>query len=138
MGLPKLVEPLPATERRVAGYSFNSARPPRGEPSQPVVRSASLDSPLSALEQTVVALSLHDDARSFAPPHGLRLFIFRLFGGALPNRLADPKLEALRRFAVMSRERSGDTDDERRRFHQAGYTTGSVTEVGRLLDRAKT
>lgn len=137
MGLPKLVEPLPAIERRVAAYSPDFARPPRAEPSQPIVRSRNQDSPLSALEQTVVALSLHDDARSFAEPYGLRLFIFRVFGGALPNRLANPKLEALRRFAVMTRDGSGDADDERRRFRIAGYTTRAEIQVERLLVRAK-
>lgn len=56
-----------------------------------------------------------------------------VFGGTVPNRLSDPKPEALRQFAVTSRKRSGDADDERLRFRAEGYTAWAETKVERLF-----
>lgn len=137
MGLHKLIEPLPATEHAAAGQSSSPRWRARVIAVKPIAQFAERGIPLTVLEQTVVALSLRDDIRSFAAPGGLRQMIFRLFGSTLPNRLSDPKLEALRRFAVVSRERSGDLQEERVLFQAAGYTVGNGVEVERLLERAK-
>lgn len=136
MGLHKLIEPLPAMERAAAGQSSPPTRRAHMEAVKPIVQCTERAIPLTVLEQTVVALSLHDDIRSFANPGGLRQVIFQLFGSTLPNRLSDPRLEALRRFAVVSRERIGDLHAERVLFQAAGYTAGNGVEVERLLERA--
>jgi hypothetical protein len=59
--------------------------------------------PLGPLERQVVFLSLKDHARSAADETPFRRLMRRLFGQHGPNRLADPRLEALRVFCVRYR-----------------------------------
>lgn len=85
---------------------------------------------LTDLERTVVLLSRRD--RSVASPlvERLRDAAIRTFGLRRANRLADPKLEALRRFAVILRENEGLAPAaEIERFVAAGYRAEQVEAV---------
>jgi hypothetical protein len=83
-------------------------------------------SALSPIERQVVYLSLADDRRSAVEETRIRRFWRALFGQRGPNRLADPKLEALRVFCVLYRhDRSVIT-------HKPSVSGGT----GHLLDPA--
>jgi hypothetical protein len=56
---------------------------------------------LSALEWSVVALSEQDSLASLREPGRFLSALSSLFGLNRPNRLANPRLEALRRMAVL-------------------------------------
>ena len=57
---------------------------------------------LSALEWSVVALAERDRLSTLRTPGRVAIALGRLFGDTPNPRLADPKLEALRRVAVLS------------------------------------
>lgn len=57
---------------------------------------------LSALEWSVVAIARNDRLSSLREPSRLSVAMGGLFGARHNPRLADPKLEALRRMAVLS------------------------------------
>ncbi len=57
---------------------------------------------LSALEWSVVALARNDRLGSLRTPGRVAVAMGTLFGGVRDPRLADPRLEALRRIAVLS------------------------------------
>jgi hypothetical protein len=54
----------------------------------------------SALEWSVIALAERDTLRSLDQPSRMARALGGLFGGGATSRLADPRLEALRRMAV--------------------------------------
>jgi hypothetical protein len=115
--------------------SFPKAQARSAQPS--IVRAPAEAAPLTALERIVVALAYHDHWRSVQDPGRFGLFLFRLIGGRVPNRISDPKLEALRRFAVMYRHADAVLDDERTRFSAAGFGPEAEDEVRRLVDGAE-
>ncbi|MDP1027673.1 hypothetical protein Q5H91_10645 [Sphingomonas sp. KR1UV-12] len=57
---------------------------------------------LSALEWSVVAIARTDRLASLRTPGRIAIAMGALFGGRRDPRLADPRLEALRRIAVLS------------------------------------
>ena len=57
---------------------------------------------LSALEWSVVAVARNDSLASLREPGRLGMAMAALFGGRQNPRLTDPRLEALRRFAVLA------------------------------------
>ena len=57
---------------------------------------------LSALEWSVVAIARNDRLSSLRAPSRISVAMGGLFGARHNPRLADPKLEALRRMAVLS------------------------------------
>lgn len=57
---------------------------------------------LSALEWSVVALARRDRVSSLSEPSRIATAMGRLFGTSNNPRLADPRLEALRRLAVLA------------------------------------
>lgn len=73
--------------------TFTDARP-ISTPVAPPAR------PLSALEWSVIAVARRDRLSSLSEPGPLSRALGSLFGRARSSRLADPRLEALRRFAV--------------------------------------
>ena len=76
----------------------------------------------SALEWQVVALAERDRPASLRRPGALSTALGALFGGHNP-RLADPRLEALRRIAVLSWRRGYSVaPEEVSAFTAAGYT----------------
>lgn len=78
---------------------------------------------LSALEWSIVALAERDSLASLREPGRVAAALESLFGLARPNKLADPRLEALRRVAVhIWRNRWKVPSDELQAFIDAGYT----------------
>ncbi|WP_114229020.1 MULTISPECIES: hypothetical protein [Sphingomonas] len=78
---------------------------------------------LSALEWSIVALAERDSLASLREPGRIAAALESLFGLARPNRLADPRLEALRRVSVhVWRNRWKVPGDELRAFTDAGFT----------------
>lgn len=92
---------------------------------------------LSALEWQVVAIAQRDRMSSLEKPGRLAIALGVIFGGERGNpRLADPRLEALRRLAVIAWHRGFRVpQSEIQRFHDAGYTPGQLetllTSIGR-------
>lgn len=85
----------------MAYMDFNAAPPLLGEApvAAPVVETARA---LSALEWSVVALARRDSLASLRRPGRLATAFGGLFGVRHTPRLADPRLEALRRMAVLA------------------------------------
>lgn len=78
---------------------------------------------LSALEWSIVALAERDTPASLREPGRIAAALESLFGLTRPNKLADPRLEALRRVAVhVWRNRWKVPAEELRAFCEAGFT----------------
>jgi hypothetical protein len=82
----------------------------------------------SPLEWTVIGLARHDRLSSLTRPGRFGQILSRLFGiGGNQSWLADPKLEALRRFAVRAwREGNRIPDRHRGDFLSAGFSTDQL------------
>ena len=65
-------------------------------------RSENAEPQLSALEWSVVAVARNDSLASLREPSRLGMAMAALFGTRQNPKLADPRLEALRRFAVLA------------------------------------
>ena len=78
---------------------------------------------LSALEWSIVAMAERDNLASLREPGRIAAALECLFGLTRPNKLADPRLEVLRRAAVhVWRNRWKVPADELRAFCEAGFT----------------
>ena len=91
---------------------------------------------LGAIERQVVLLSRSDTAASLAARTTVSRISAMLFGIGAPQRLADPRLEALRRYAVMYRL-NGDDAAETDAARAAGYSDGELAQARGLLDRIR-
>lgn len=79
---------------------------------------------LSGLEWSVVAIAQRDTLSSLNAPGRLSMALGTLFGGQRDPRLADPRLEALRRMAVLAWHRGYAVPvAEIKAFLAAGFTT---------------
>jgi hypothetical protein len=77
----------------------------------------------STLEWTTILLARRDGVSSLARPGRVARFLGRLFGIDAKSRLADGKLEALRRFAVFSWQHGYNVPkSELGAFKDAGYS----------------
>jgi hypothetical protein len=78
----------------------------------------------SALEWSVVAIARGDSIASLGRPGRTAMALGVIFGGARPNpKLADGKLEALRRMAVLAWHRGYTVaNSELRAFFAAGFS----------------
>ena len=82
------------------------------------------------IERNVIALAAHDPVASVAAPGRFGRLLRRWLGLAPPNQLADPRLEALRRFAVLARAAPDRIHlSEVRRFLAAGFTVAQARSV---------
>jgi hypothetical protein len=109
----------------MAYRSFGAPAPAHDEESESVAAAA--DRPNAAgfdpLELKVIALAEADPVASIGPPKRLHRFFERWFGFKLPNPLADERLEALRRFAVLARVTGGRLPaEEVKHFLTAGFS----------------
>lgn len=78
---------------------------------------------LSALEWSIVAMAERDSLASLREPGRFAAALGSLFGLAPPNRLANPRLEALRRVAVHAwRNQWNVPGSELEAFAEAGFT----------------
>ncbi len=86
---------------------------------------------LTAIELAVIALSRGDRASSLVRQSNLSRCIF---GQRASLRLADPRLEALRRYAILLRlHGTALTRLERERLGDAGYDDRQIDEIHRLV-----
>ncbi len=76
----------------------------------------------SSLEWSVIHASDRDDRTSLDEPGRLRRSLQRLFGFPRKTRLANPRLEALRRMNVLLRSRDGASPIDHEGFRAAGFT----------------
>ncbi|MBB4046948.1 MULTISPECIES: TetR/AcrR family transcriptional regulator C-terminal domain-containing protein [Sphingomonadales] len=88
-------------------------------------------SELSSLEWTVLKLALTDNLASILDESRLRRCLRILFGTRQANRLADPRLEALRRFVVLRHLRTPDDADEYDLIRRAGFEAAQIGEIAR-------
>jgi len=98
------------------------------------------DAPLNDVERTVLTLSLKDPLWSVGPESRLGHLVRWIFDQRRPAPFANVRLEALRRFAVLSR-RFGDRLDptENDRLAQAGYAPRLIRDtLAALLSSSRT
>lgn len=77
----------------------------------------------SAIEWLVIALAQRDRLSSLTTPSRIGAALTRLFGGRGESRLANPELEALRRFAVFAWHRGHNVPpSELAAFRLAGFS----------------
>jgi hypothetical protein len=104
-------------------------------PSAPRPAAAASAFLLDETEQAVIRLSSRDAPSSVARGGRLSQLAERLFGLARPNPLADPRLEALRRFAILYRRRGeAACAAEEPLLEAAGYTRRQIAHARRLLE----
>lgn len=97
--------------------------------------SSSLKTPNSfdQAERSVILLSRNDPWSSLADPLSFKVRLLRCFGYKLPNRLADGRLEALRRHAVILRLRGPAHDSDLRNFFEAGFAAGQAARLEQMV-----
>ena len=88
----------------------------------------------SALEWSVVMLARHDRPSSLREPGRIGRLLGALFGDSYNRRLADPRLEALRRMAVLTWHHGyAVTTVQIDAFLGAGFTTDHYDLLGRRI-----
>lgn len=91
----------------------------------------------SALEWSVVMLARHDRPSSLREPGRIGRLLGRIFGDSYNRRLADPKLEALRRMAVLTWHHGyAVTTPQIEGFLAAGYSPDHYDLLGRRVSQA--
>lgn len=82
------------------------------------------------LEWIVVALAQRDPLTSLKTPGRMAIALRVLFGGRSNSQLADPRLEALRRFVIVARH-LGDRlpPAEVTRFLEAGFSRAQMLQL---------
>lgn len=108
-----------STDPVLSPYVGASVVPPAATPKKAAATG------LTALEWSVVALAQGDRLSSLREPSPLSIALGRVFGrGGRSQNLADPRLEALRRMAVLSWHRGfAVPTHELTAFLRAGFTT---------------
>jgi hypothetical protein len=93
---------------------------------------------LGPIERQVISASLRDPVWSLAPSGRVRRMLHWIFDIRRPNPIADARLEALRRFAVLAL-RFGDRLDstEADRLAVAGYSPSQIREAARHVAAAR-
>jgi hypothetical protein len=93
---------------------------------------------LSPLEWAVVALAQRDSLSSLREPGRIATAIAAIFGGRAETRLADPRLEALRRVAVHAWFHGfAVPESEIQGFYDAGYTPEQLELVITSISRGR-
>jgi hypothetical protein len=109
----------------MAYRSLGAAAPLHDEASESLeaVPASPRDGRFDPLELKVIALAEADPVASIGAPTRFRRSVERWFGFKLPKPLANERLEALRRFAVLSRVSSGRLPaEEVKHFLTAGFS----------------
>jgi hypothetical protein len=108
---------------------FANAKPPGPASNRP-------GATLSSLQRQVVDVALCDTLASLGEDGRMARAARLLFGGRPSPKLADPGLEALRRFAVLVRHASGALNGaEIERMHAAGFSDRQMNEVFAIVER---
>ncbi len=89
---------------------------------------------VAPIECEVIRIARSDSRWSLRAPGRVGRALAWLFGWKPTNRLADPHLESLRRYAVMFRLRGDRLPvEETTRLLAAGFTRGAINEIRRLI-----
>ncbi len=124
------VDDIPADDDVASAFAWS-----RPGPSNQLLRLE--PSHLSALEQSVVALAQFDPLSTTRAPGPLMRLLRGAFGIEPPNRLANKRLEVLRRYSVILRERSGRPEPcEVEAMKESGFSEAKIREVDFLIARA--
>ncbi|UZK67264.1 hypothetical protein [Sphingomonas sp. M1-B02] len=96
-------------------------------------------SSLTALEWQVVAIAQRDRLSTLEEPGRMAIALGAIFGGQRANpKLADARLEALRRLAVLAWHRGyALPPHEIRAFHAAGFTTEQYESLLASISRGR-
>ncbi len=109
-----------------AGYARVSAPVPTPAPSLTLPAPASIEEPrpvLTELERSVIGIARQDGLSTLRQPGRLTRWLGLVFGVRISPQLADPKLEALRRIAVLSWKRGyAIASAEVKAFLASGYS----------------
>lgn len=89
---------------------------------------------LTPLERAVIALSCKDPVSSLRV-NRKRGWILGLPAGPLP--LANPRLEALRRYAILHRVRGAGIEAEREKLRETGFSSQKIEEIDDLVDPSR-
>lgn len=93
---------------------------------------------LTALEWSVVALAERDTLASLRAPGRVAIALAAIFGGSTDNRLADPRLEALRRVSVHAWYHGfAIPESEIEGFHAVGFTVDQLELVVTSISRGR-
>lgn len=92
---------------------------------------------LSAQERLVVVLSRSDPLWSLRPRQAHSRVLRFLFGIEAPHQLADPRLEALRRYAVTYRLRDASVSEAEEEAVRAGFSGGQLAQIRNMTDGAR-
>ena len=106
-------------------------------PFEASVRAAAVAPRLSAQERLVVLVSRTDPLWSLRPRQTHSRTLRFLFGIEAPHHLADPKLEALRRYAVTYRLREAGVAEVEDGALQAGFAASQLAQVRHMVDGAR-
>lgn len=108
------------------------------QPTPPVVGTAPPPARLSALEWSVVALAERDGLSSIREPSRFITALGSLFGLKRPNRLANERLEALRRIAILAwHHRWNVPKSELASFFEAGFTADQYELIQNSIGQAR-
>ncbi|MGF7155418.1 hypothetical protein [Novosphingobium gossypii] len=88
---------------------------------------------LTQRERIVVELSVRDTAKSIADIPPWRRTLAHFFKHEHPNRLANERLEELRRFAILARVDQAIDPETLDRFIRAGYSLEQASVVIRIV-----
>ena len=120
--------PLPMPE-----LQFKAFQPPPA-----IVGTAPAPARLSALEWSVVAMAEHDRLSSIREPSRFIAALGSLFGVRRTNRLANERLEALRRLAILAwRYRWNVPKSELASFFAAGFTADQYELLQNSIGQAR-
>jgi len=93
---------------------------------------------LSALEWSIVAMAERDSVASLREPGRLASALSSLFGVRRPNRLANERLEALRRISVLAwRHHWNVAKSELKQFLEAGFTLDQYELIQASIGQAR-
>jgi hypothetical protein len=110
---------------------------PRTKPSA-MVGAAVPQARLSALEWSVVAMAERDGLSSIREPGRFVSALSNLFGISRPNRLANERLEALRRVAIFAWKSGWNVPKrELASFLDAGFSTDQFELIQRSIGEAR-
>lgn len=98
----------------------------------------SIPARLSALEWSIVAMAEQDGLSSIREPSRYMKAIRSLFGLKAPNRLANDRLESLRRLAILAWHHGWNVPkSELKAFLEAGFTSDQFELIQNSLGQAR-
>jgi hypothetical protein len=130
---------LPAANEGEAAMAFLNFSELQGSPI--AVPADVVDaSGFTGLEWSVIALAQNDRLSTLSRPSRMSVALGVVFGGERPNpKLADARLEALRRMAVLSWHRGYSVAaSELEAFHAAGFSPAQYETLLESISRGRT